>query len=70
MRLIRRTLLCFIILHATGHLPDISLRPCPGEAVDLKRLISDEQDFDRLRNDPDFEFLVGLAGAGDTPTAA
>ncbi len=37
---------------------------------DLKRLISDEQDFDRLRNDPDFELLVGLAGAGDTPTAA
>ena len=37
---------------------------------DLKRLISGEQDFDRLRNDPDFEFLVGLAGAGDTPTAA
>jgi tetratricopeptide (TPR) repeat protein len=38
--------------------------------TDLKRLISDEQDFDRLRNDPDFEMLVGLAGAGDTPTAA
>ncbi|MES2789996.1 MAG: tetratricopeptide repeat protein [Planctomycetota bacterium] len=37
---------------------------------DLKRLISDEQDFDRLRSDPDFELLVGMAGAGDTPTAA
>lgn len=37
---------------------------------DLKRLISEEQDFDQLRNDPDFELLVGLAGAGDTPTAA
>lgn len=36
----------------------------------LKRLISDEQDFDQLRNDPDFEMVIGLAGAGDTPTAA
>ena len=37
---------------------------------DLKRLVSDEQDFNQLRNDPDFELLVGLTGAGDTPTAA
>lgn len=37
---------------------------------ELGRLIPDEQDFDQLRHDPDFELLVGLAGAGDTPTAA
>jgi len=37
---------------------------------DLKQLVSDEQDFDQLRNDPDFELLVGMASAGDTPTAA
>lgn len=37
---------------------------------DLIKLIPDESDFDLLRNDPDFEMLVGMAGAGDTPTAA
>ena len=38
--------------------------------ADLKRLISDESDFDQLRTDPDFEQMVEMAGAGDTPTAA
>jgi len=37
---------------------------------DLKRLISDEQDFDQLRTDPDFESLVEMADAGDTSAAA
>lgn len=36
---------------------------------ELKRLISSEQDFDRLRADPDFETLVEMAGANDAPTA-
>ena len=37
---------------------------------DLKRLISDEHDFDQLRADPDFETLVEMADANDAPTVA
>jgi tetratricopeptide (TPR) repeat protein len=37
---------------------------------DLKRLISDEQDFDQLRADPDFATLVGMAATNDKTPAA